>query len=74
MKARACVSALLAADPGEFLLKARESSAAIDELLLAAGPCRMRLGIDVEVSVSPSLPQVVRVVNSVPSVMITLMV
>src|SRR5262249_14958934 len=36
-------------EPGETLLKLGQAAATIDELLGAAGPRRMRLGIDVEV-------------------------
>src|SRR6185312_1115141 len=33
---------------GEFLLEARHSAAAIEQVLLAAGPCRMRFWVDIE--------------------------
>src|SRR5262249_17453498 len=39
---------LLEAEPGELLLEARKPAAAVDQLLLAAGPGRVRLGVDVE--------------------------
>jgi hypothetical protein len=34
---------------GELLLEARDAAAAIEDLLLTAGPGRVRLGVDVEV-------------------------
>ena len=34
--------------PLELLLEARQAAAAIDQMLAAAGPGRMRLGVDVE--------------------------
>src|SRR5689334_14522279 len=40
---------LLEAEAGELLLEAREPAAAVEQLLGAAGPGRVRLGIDVEV-------------------------
>src|SRR5437763_12634434 len=40
---------LLEAETREPLLEARHSAAAVDQLLGAAGPGRMRLGVDVEV-------------------------
>ena len=58
----------------EFLLEARQAAAAIDQMLLAAGPGRVRLRVDVQTQGVARLPQVVRVVNSVPSVMTTLTV
>jgi regulator of CtrA degradation len=39
---------LLQAEIGEFLLEARKPAAAVEQLLLAAGPGRMRLRVDVE--------------------------
>src|SRR5262249_928204 len=36
-------------EAGELLLEARHTAAAVDKLLLPAGPGRMRLGVDVEV-------------------------
>ena len=67
---------LLAADaePGELLLEARQAAAAIHQLLVPAGPGRVRLGSMSRCSTSPFLPQVVRVVNSVPSVILTVTV
>src|SRR5262245_26297405 len=49
-----CMSArptalLLEAETGELLLEAGQTAAAIEQLLLAAGPGRMRLGVDIEV-------------------------
>src|SRR5437763_6427006 len=41
---------------GEFLLKARQPAATIDQMLLAAGPGRMRFRIDVEPHGVPGLP------------------
>ena len=38
----------LSAEARELLLEAREPAAAVEQLLLAAGPGRVRLGIDVE--------------------------
>src|SRR6202007_3328256 len=35
-------------EPGKLLLEAREASAAVDQLLLAAGPGRMRFRVDIE--------------------------
>src|ERR1051326_1313043 len=35
-------------EAGEFLLEARQPAAAVDQMLLAAGPGRMRFRIDVE--------------------------
>ena len=39
---------LLAQEAGELLLEARDAAAAVHEVLLAAGPGRVRLGVDVE--------------------------
>jgi hypothetical protein len=61
-------------EAGELLLEARHAATAVHQLLLTAGPGRMRLRIDVEVKRVAFLPQVERVVNSLPSVMMTLMV
>ena len=58
----------------EFLLEARHPAATVEHLLLAAGPGRMRLRVDVEMQRVARLPQVVRLVNSAPLVMTTLMV
>src|SRR5580704_10108804 len=38
----------LDAEPGEFLLEARQAAATVDQLLRAAGPGRVRLRVDVE--------------------------
>jgi hypothetical protein len=38
----------LGADARELLLEARKPAAAIEQLLLAAGPGRVRLGINIE--------------------------
>src|SRR5262249_61730550 len=46
---RPCAGLLLEAEAGELLLEAREPAAAVDQLLGAAGPGRVRLGVDVEV-------------------------
>src|SRR5882724_2413797 len=40
---------LLLADAGELLLEARDAAAAVEQALLAAGPGRVRLRVDVEV-------------------------
>jgi len=62
-------------DARELLLEPREPPAAIHQLLLTAGPGRMRLGVNVEVhGVAFLAPGTARVVNSVPSVITTLMV
>src|ERR1044071_1315021 len=39
---------LLGADAGELLLEARDAAAAVEQVLLAAGPGRVRLRVDVE--------------------------
>jgi len=39
----------LGQEAGEFLLEAGHAAAAIEDLLLASGPGRMRFGVDVEV-------------------------
>src|ERR1044072_6721512 len=39
---------LLLAEPAELLLEAREAPAAVHQVLLAAGPGRVRLRVDVE--------------------------
>jgi hypothetical protein len=40
---------LVEAEPGEFLLEARQPATAVEQLLVTAGPGRVRLRIDVEV-------------------------
>ncbi len=61
-------------EAGELLLEARQTAAAVEKLLGAAGPGRCDCGSMSSAIVSPSLPQVERVTNSVPSVILTLMV
>src|SRR5262249_50445293 len=46
---------LLEAQPRELLLEAREPSAAVEQLLGAAGPGRVRLRVDVKVERVPLL-------------------
>ena len=58
----------------ELLVEARHAATAIEQLLGATGPSGMRVRINVELHLSPGLPQVERVVNSLPSVMTTVMV
>src|SRR4051812_46138855 len=39
---------LLLPEPAELLLEAREAAAAVEQMLLAAGPRRMRFRVDIE--------------------------
>jgi len=57
--------------PAKFLLKARHSGRAFRATADARRSGRMRLGVDIEMQHVALLPQVVRVVNSVPSVIFT---
>jgi hypothetical protein len=63
----------LDAETFETLLELRQAAAAIEQGLLAAGPGRWVVGSISRFIVSPSLPQVERVVYSVPLVMTILM-
>ena len=58
----------------ELLLEARQAAAAVQSCCWPPVQAGCDFGSMSRCSVSPSLPQVVRVVNSVPSVMTTLMV
>src|SRR5689334_13806398 len=49
------VKSLLGADAGELLLEPRHAAAAVEQVLLAAGPGRVRLRVDVEVQRVASL-------------------
>src|SRR5262249_11008874 len=48
-RAKQIAALFLEPDTREFLLESREPPAAVDQLLLTAGPSRMRLRVDVEV-------------------------
>jgi len=58
----------------KLLLEPRDAAAAVEHLLGAAGPGRVRFGVDVEVQLVAFLPQVERVWYSVPSVITTVIV
>src|SRR5580704_17995159 len=48
LKQRAAMQPLLLQETFEFLLEARQAATAVDQVLLTAGPGRMRLRVDVE--------------------------
>jgi hypothetical protein len=58
----------------EFLLEARDAAAAIEDLLGAADPGRVRFRVDVEIELVAGLAPVERVWYSVPSVMTTVII
>jgi hypothetical protein len=65
---------ILLEEARELLLEPRHAAAAIEQLLGAADPGRVRLGVDIEVQLVARLPQVERVWYSVPSVITTVII
>ena len=50
------VTARLLQKAFELLLELADAAAAVEDLLVAAGPRRMRLGMNIEVQLSPGSP------------------
>ena len=74
LTADGCEPSIFLEEARKLLLEPRDAAAAVEQLLGAADPGRVRLGSMSRFSLSPSLPQVERVWYSVPSVITTVIV